>query len=151
MPQSLAAVYVHIVFSTKDRRPLIQPKGLRAELHAYLGEICDHLGCAPIIVGGVDDHVHILARQSRTIAMADWVQKLKTGSSSWIKTRSPDLRHFSWQGGYGAFSVGSDGVDRVRAYIGDQEEHHRVVSFQDEFRKLLEAHGLDWNEKYVWD
>jgi len=151
MPQSLSAVYVHIVFSTKERRRYIKTPELQIELHAYLGGISNHLGCAPLIVGGVEDHVHILARQSRTITLADRVRDLKSGSSTWIKERNPGLLQFAWQGGYGAFSVDSAGVEQVRAYIRNQEEHHHAWSFQDEFRKLLKEHDLAWNEKYVWD
>ena len=151
MPQSLSAVYVHIVFSTKERRPFIQALDLRTELHAYLGGVSNRLGCAPLIVGGVQDHVHILARQSRTITLANWVRDLKTSSSSWLKPREPSLSRFSWQAGYGAFSVDAGGIDHVRAYIRDQEEHHRSWSFQDEFRKLLREHDLTWDEKHVWD
>ena len=151
MPQSLSAVYVHIAFSTKDRRPYVKAPELRTELHAYLGGISNHLGCAPLIVGGVEDHIHLLARQARTISLADWVRKLKTGSSSWIKQREPGLSQFAWQAGYGAFSVDVAGTDQVRAYIRDQEEHHRRWSFQDEFRRLLAEHELEWDEKYVWD
>ena len=151
MPQSLSAVYVHIVFSILDRRPFLQEPVLLAEMHAYLGGTSDKLGCQPLLIGGVADHVHILARQGRTIALSDWVGKLKSSSSGWIKERQPSLTRFAWQAGYGAFSVGVAEVEHVRQYIRGQEEHHRTWSFQDEFRKLLQESGMDWNEKHVWD
>ena|ERR1022692_295179 len=147
MSQSLSAVHIHIVFSTKERRRYLQAPELQVELHAYLGGISNGLGCPPLIVGGVQDHVHILGRQSRTITLADWVRDLKSSSSTWIKERNPSLSQFSWQGGYGAFSVDTSGVEQVRAYIRNQEEHHRAWSFQDEFRKLLAEHDLTWSEK----
>lgn len=151
MPQSLSAVYVHLVFSTKDRRPLLIDPDLRAEMHAYLGGTSEKLGCQPLVVGGVADHVHMLARLGRTISLADWVGKLKSSSSAWVKGRQPALSLFAWQAGYGAFSVGAAEIDRIRGYIRKQEEHHRAWSYQDEFRKLLRASGQDWNENYVWD
>ena len=151
MPQSLAAVYIHIVFSTDDRRPFLKDPTLRAELHSYLGGASNALGCASLVVGGVEDHVHVLARQSRTISLSDWVRKVKTSSSQWLKRQDASLSTFAWQSGYGAFSVGSKGVELVRGYIQNQEEHHRHFSFQDEFLQLLKEHGLEWDERYLWD
>jgi REP element-mobilizing transposase RayT len=120
-------------------------------MHAYLGGTSERLGCQPLIVGGVEDHVHILARQARTISLSDWVRDLKSGSSAWVKERDPSLSRFAWQAGYGAFSVDAAAIEQVRTYIREQQEHHRKWSFQDELRKLLKDHDLDWNEKYVWD
>lgn len=151
MPQSLSNVLVHIVFSTKERRPFLQDAVLRDEMHHYLGGISQCLECPPVRVGGVPDHVHILARQSRTITLADWVKELKRGSSLWIKEREPALEAFHWQAGYGAFSVSQSQSARVDNYIARQEEHHRTARFQDEFRGLLKKHGIDYDEQYVWD
>jgi len=148
MPQSLSAVHVHAIFSTKDRRPFLRDKELSAELHAYLGGISKNQGCPPVIVGGFEDHVHILALQSRSVTLSDWIKEIKRSSTLWCKQRNPE---FAWQSGYGAFSVSPDHLGSVRQYIADQEEHHRVVSFQEEFLRLLEEHNLGWDNRYVWD
>ena len=112
MPQSLSNVLVHIVFSTKERRAMLRGEDLRAEMHKYLGGISNNLDCPPIIVGGTDDHVHLLCAQARTIALADWIKELKRGSSIWIKTKGQALEWFQWQAGYGAFSVSQSQSDR---------------------------------------
>ncbi len=151
MPQSLAQIYLHIVFSTKDRQPFLQDASLRDEMHNYLGGTCNNLGCPVLRVGGVADHVHILCRFARTISVADFVQELKRESSKWVKTKSDSLQDFHWQNGYGAFSISPAHVEPVWLYIANQEEHHRAVSFQDEFRRLLKKYELEWDERYVWD
>jgi REP element-mobilizing transposase RayT len=151
MPQSLAQIYLHIVFSTKERRPFLQGTSIRDEMHNYLGGICNNVGCPILRVGGVADHVHLLCRFGRTITVADLVQELKRESSKWAKTKSDSLRDFHWQNGYGAFSISPGHVEPVRSYIANQEEHHRIVTFQDEFRRLLAKYGLECDERYVWD
>jgi putative transposase len=151
MPQSLSAVYLHLIFSTKNRMPFLKDRDVRSEVHAYLSGISRNLDCPAILVGGVADHVHILARQSRTITQADWVKELKRASSLWTKERHPSLKDFAWQSGYGIFSVSQSSVEKVTAYISEQEEHHRTRSFQDEFRTMLTKHGIPWDEQYVWD
>jgi putative transposase len=151
MPQSLAQIYVHIVFSTKDRQPFLLDKSIREEMHKYLGGTCNGLDCPVLRVGGVADHVHILCRLARTISVANLVKELKRESSLWIKTRSTALSEFHWQNGYGAFSISPGHIGALREYIDNQEEHHRTVSFQDEFRGLLKKYGVEWDERYVWD
>ncbi|MBL1149960.1 MAG: IS200/IS605 family transposase [Armatimonadetes bacterium] len=150
MPQSLSNVLVHLVFSTKDRRPNL-PEHVRSELHAYLVGILRNNNCHPLQVGGFDDHVHLLLNLSRTLTIAQLVEHLKTGSSKWLKTKGPDFAGFAWQGGYGAFSVGPTEVERIVRYVQRQEEHHRKVTFQEEFRKLCQEHGVTLDERYVWD
>ncbi len=150
MAQSLAQIYLHIVFSTKDRAPFLSTRDLRDEMHAYLGGACKNLDSPPLKVGGTEDHVHILLRLSRKYAIADLLRKVKQSSSKWVKTRDPALSNFHWQDGYGAFSVSPAHVPALRRYIADQEEHHRKESFQDEFRRLLEKYGIGWDERYVW-
>lgn len=149
MPQSLAAVYVHIVFSTKDRRALLRDPDLRTRLHEYLGGISKSFGCAPIRVGGVDDHVHVLGRLGRTITLADWVKELKRASNVWLAEQ--EVAEFRWQGGYACFSVSQTNLARATEYVANQEEHHKAVSFQDELRDLLSKHHIDFDERYVWD
>jgi REP element-mobilizing transposase RayT len=151
MPQSLAKILVHTVFSTKDRRPFLRERSLREELQRYLGGILTHLDCQPIIVGGVEDHVHLLSALSRTCDASEMVKEVKRGSSLWVKTKSPDLRNFAWQSGYGIFSIGFSQIGTVRNYIARQEEHHRKVSFQEEFRQLLQRYEIEFDERYVWD
>lgn len=151
MPQSFSSVYLHAVFSTKDRQPWLREASLRADLHSYLGGISSNLDCSPQIVGGVADHVHILARLGRKITQADWVKELKRSSNIWIKKQNASLSGFSWQGGYGIFAVESSNLSRVHEYIVRQEEHHRTTSFKEELRTLLRDHNVEWDERYVWD
>jgi len=151
MPQSLTKILVHTVFSTKDRRPFLRDKSLRDELHRYLGGILAHHDCQPLIIGGVEDHVHLLSTLARTCAAADMVKEVKRGSSLWLKTKSADLSDFAWQNGYGIFSIGFSQVEGVKHYIAGQEEHHRKISFQDEFRQFLRRYAIEFDERYVWD
>jgi putative transposase len=151
MPQSLAKILVHTVFSTKERRPLLRDQALRKELHRYLGGILTNLDCQPIIVGGVEDHVHMLCALARTCNAAEMVKETKRGSSLWLKTKGPDWQSFAWQNGYGIFSIGFSQIEAARNYIAGQPEHHRKVSFQDEFRRLLRRYGIEFDERYVWD
>ncbi len=151
MAQSLAKILLHMVFSTKERRPFLRDKPLREELHRYLGGILTNLEGQPLIIGGVEDHVHLLFAHSRTATVADVVKELKSGSSVWLKSKSPEMADFAWQNGYGVFSIGQSQVDDVRAYIAGQEEHHRKISFQDEFRRLLQRYEIEFDERYVWD
>ena len=151
MPQSLAKILVHAVFSTKDRRPFLRDKNLREEMHRYLGGILNQLDCQPVIVGGVEDHVHLLCALSRTCQAAEMVKEVKRGSSLWIKTKSADLHDFAWQSGYGIFSIGFSQIPAVQNYISRQEEHHRNVSFQDEFREFLRRYEIKFDERYIWD
>ena len=151
MPQSLSKILVHVVFSTKDRRPILRDRPLRDELHAYLGGVLTQLDCQPVIVGGVEDHVHLLSTLARTRSVASVVKEVKRGSSAWLKTQSHALAEFAWQRGYGAFSIGASQVVRVRGYIANQEAHHRRTSFQDEFRTLLKRYDVPYDERYVWD
>ena len=151
MPQSLANILVHIVFSTKGRRAWLQNHDCRVEMHQYLAGISQNLKCPAIIVGGATDHVHLLANQSRTIALAEWIKELKRASSLWAKEKNPQWELFQWQSGYGAFSVSQSQSVRVQNYINTQEEHHQRFSFQDEFRQLLEKHAVQYEEQYVWD
>ena len=151
MSQSLAKILVHTVFSTKDRRPFLRDRTLRDELHRYLGGILNHLECQPIIVGGVEDHVHALCALARTCQPAEVVKEMKRGSSLWIKQAHRGQEDFAWQSGYGMFSIGHSQLEQVRAYILDQEKHHLKLSFQDEFRLLLKRYAVEYDERYVWD
>ena len=149
MPQSLSNVLVHLTFSTKDRRPDIDG-AVEAELHRYLGSVCGKLGCQSLGVGGTVDHVHICFRLSRTVTIAGLVEEVKKRSSKWIKTRGERYRLFTWQSGYGAFSIGQSSLEALQRYIATQKEHHRERDFQAEFRALVEKYGVEYDERYVW-
>ena len=151
MPQSLSAVYIHLDFSTKERRPFLRDKPTRDALHAYLGGISKQLECPPIRVGGVEDHVHILARFGRTITQAEWVKELKRVSNLWLKEQGREYGDFQWQGGYADFSVSRSNLEQVTEYIARREEHHHTMTFQDELRALLHKHQIEFDERYVWD
>ena len=151
MPQSLSNVLVQIVFSTKDRHPLLSDPTRRVAMHKYLAVVSAELRCPVVTVGGVEDHVHILARQARTITLAGWVRELKRTSSLWMKERPQGSPVFQWQAGYGAFSVSQSQSATVERYIARQESHHRTVGFQDEFRTLLDRHRIQYDERYLWD
>jgi len=150
MGQSLVKNYIHLVFSTKHRKPLIHPP-VEAELHAYLGGICNKLECPVIKVSGYTDHIHILCMLSKKIALMKLMEELKSHSSKWIKTKGTGYESFYWQDGYGAFSVNPSEVDTVIAYIANQHEHHSKRNFQDEYRAFLKKYHVEYDEKYVWD
>lgn len=151
MAQSLSKILIHTVFSTKSRRAYFGDKSIREELHRYLGGILANLDCQPLIVGGVADHVHLLSTLSRTRQAADVIKEVKRGSTLWLKTKHAAFADFSWQKGYGVFSIGESQVPAVTRYIVDQESHHRTISFQEEFRTLLRRYGIEYDERYVWD
>jgi len=156
MPQSLSHILIHVTFSTKDRiRSLAYPE-LRESLNAYTVGILRNLNCPSLQVGCTIDHMHILYAQSRTATTADTVGTVKKETSAWLKTqkaemKDPFLVKFSWQSGYAAFSVGESGAESVKTYIASQEEHHHRMTFQEEYRKFLEQHGIGFDERYVWD
>ena len=150
MSQSLSLIIVHVIFSTKQRQPFLQPD-TRPNLHAYLATVARNPGCEAYRVGGVADHVHLAIRLSRNLSIADLVETLKTSSSKWVKTQSPNLAKFAWQRGYGCFSVGPSDLDALKAYIDNQETHHQKRSFQDEFRAFLDKYKVEYDEAYVWD
>lgn len=150
MAQSLSKVLLHLVFSTKNRRPWIDT-GVEEELFRYLSGICRELRCPAHKIGGTDDHVHIACSLSRTVSISHLLQELKASSSAWIKGKSDRYRDFGWQNGYGAFSIGQSNLDDLRKYIANQREHHRELSFQDEFRQFLAKYEVAFDEQYVWD
>ena len=150
MGQSLVKNYIHIVFSTKHRKPLINEK-IEEELHSYLGGICNKLDCQVIIVGGFTDHIHILCMLSKKITLSKLLEELKTHSSKWIKTKGNEFINFYWQNGYGAFSVNPSEVEIVKKYIANQKEHHGKKTFQMEYKAFLDKYEAEYDERYVWD
>ena len=149
MSQSLANILTHLIFSTKNREPLLADKDLRQRAHAYLAAVLKDLRCPALIVGGVADHVHILCQLAKTQSVSVVMEHLKTSSSKWLKTQG--IRTFSWQRGYGAFSVSQSNVASVVSYIEKQEEHHRTATFEEEFRLFLKRYRVEFDERYVWD
>ena len=150
MPQSLSKVIIHVIFSTKDREPWLD-SDVRTRMHAYLATVCRDLGAEFVRIGGVADHVHIVTTLPRTVSQAQLVEQIKKASSKWIKALDARYRGFFWQRGYGAFSVSLSQLDPVLQYIEAQQEHHRARTFQEEYRELLRRHGIDFDERYVWD
>lgn len=150
MPQSLSLVVIHVIFSTKDRRPLLDEK-IRPSLHAYLSTVARNANCECYRIGGVADHVHLAGRLSRTITIADLVENLKTSSSKWLKTQFSELADFAWQRGYACFSVGPSDIDALCKYIDGQEEHHRTRTFKEEYPMFLKKYGVEHDEAYMWD
>ena len=150
MPQSLAKIYVHLIFSTKNRERVL-PDDIRADLHAYMGGTLNGLGCSPIEINSELDHAHLLFVMTRTETLSNVVGQVKKSANDWLRARGPQFANFYWQGGYGAFSVSQSAVEEVREYIRNQREHHRQISFQDEFRAFLKRYKIEFDERYVWD
>jgi REP element-mobilizing transposase RayT len=150
MAQSLSNVLLHIVFSTKKRQLWIDNE-IETDVHQYVAGICREMKCPSHKVGGTDDHLHIACTLSRTVTISKLVEEVKTGSSKWIKTRGDQYVDFTWQNGYGAFSIGQSQLNDLCTYIANQRAHHQRMTFQDEFRALLVKYDIDFNELFVWD
>ena len=151
MPQSHSNVILHIVFSTKNRHPFLDAD-VRVRMHGYLATLCRDLDSTCYKVGGVADHVHIVTSLPRTLTQSQLLEDIKKKSSGWIKGIDPTrYGKFSWQRGYGAFSVSPSNRDKVVRYATEQEESHRKQTFQEEYRHLLTKHEIEWDERYVWD
>ena len=148
MSQSFVQFYTHIVFHTKNNKPLIKQE-IEVELYSYLGGILKNHKSNPIQIGGTSDHIHILCTLPKTMAPADLVEEIKKSSSKWIKTKGSAYQNFYWQDGYGGFSVSNSGVESVKKYIITQKEHHKKVSTLDEYKILLDAYGIKYEEKYL--
>jgi putative transposase len=150
MANTYYSVYEHIVFSVKKRVRVLSPK-IRKELFSYVAGAIGNLGCFPLIVGGWWDHVHILVRKRSTVLTSDLVKEIKRTSSKWLKGKGVAYGKFSWQVGYGAFSISFWDVDKIIAYIDQQEKHHEKMRCEDEYRKLLKRHGVKFDERYFLD
>ena len=143
-------VYLHLVYSTKDRKRWLDPE-LRPELYRYKAGILKNLECPAILIGGVEDHVHILFQFSREQSIKNVVGDVKSGTSKWLHETRDDFAPFAWQTGYAVFSVSRSKVDDTRRYIEQQESHHAKMSFKDELRQMLDRHGIEYDERYLWD
>ena len=150
MPQSLHTNFSHIIFSTKNREPLI-PENMAERIYTYMLGISKDQGAIPISINRMPDHVHLLIKTSKNVADAKFIKDLKGGSSTWINEEKLIQGKFQWQAGYGWFSVSPKDTDAVVKYIQNQAEHHKTVSFQDEYRKFLKTYHVDYDERHVWD
>lgn len=151
MAQSLARVTLHLIFGTKNRHAFLKDQTERQKLYFYLGGILRDLECPSLIINGMPDHTHVLFELARTASISDVVEGLKGSSSKWVKTSMPGCRDFAWQRGYAVFSVSITSVDSVRAYIANQEEHHRTRSYQDEMQEFFRAHAFTEAETSFWE
>jgi putative transposase len=150
VPQSLAKNLIHLVFSTKNReRVLTEP--VREPLCLYASAVLRDLDSHTIAINAWRDHVHILFALSKNYSLSQVVMEVKRATSKWIKTQGTEFRRFHWQNGYGAFSIGQTGVDEVKTYIANQAKHHRVKTFEEEFRSFLKRYQIEFDERYLWD
>ena len=150
MPSSYTNLLYHIVFSTKERRPLITPT-LQSELYPYIGGIIRNERGILLDIGGMPDHVHLVVRFRADVSVADMLRLIKANSSKWANERTDLTSVFAWQAGYGAFSVSESRLPTVRHYVQTQEEHHHKQTFQEEFVVLLKKHGIEYDERYLWE
>ena len=148
MAQSLCKIYLHVVFHIKTTSPRIADEHLE-RVHNYIGQLVNATGCQVVRVGGICDHVHVVCLLSRNETVSHLVEEMKRNSSRWLKTISPQYEHFAWQGGYAAFSVSQSVVDKTVAYVNNQHEHHKNVSFHDEYLQFLKLYNIDYDERYV--
>ena len=150
MSQSLAKILVHFIFSTKHREPFID-EDIRQEMHAYLLTILREFESPPIIIGSVEDHIHILCSLSKIYPACKIMEVTKAHSSKWVKTKGDRYQAFAWQNGYAAISIGESLVPATRNYIARQREHHTRMTFQEEYLRFLQRNSIPYDERYVWD
>ena len=150
MSHTSTNLLVHLIFSTKARAPIIT-SAIESDLHAYLGGIIREIGGVALSINGPSDHVHLLVRLPANESVAEVARLIKTNSSRWIHGRWPEHREFAWQTGYGAFSVSESSISDVMRYIGNQREHHKKRSYQDEFLAFLRKNGISIDERYLWE
>ncbi|MBI1763206.1 MAG: IS200/IS605 family transposase [Acidobacteria bacterium] len=149
MPQSYVNLLYHLVFSTKERQPLIT-EAYQPRLYEYLGGTIRGLGGVALEINGVEDHVHVLAKLRQDKAVSEVLRDLKANASGWLHAVFPELQQFAWQNGYGAFTVSTSQVAAVRRYIANQKAHHQQQSFEEEFVQLLKLHDVEYDERYLW-
>ena len=148
MPQSYVNLIYHIVFSTKDRTPLITGD-CQTRLHEYLGGIIREQGGIPLAINGTQDHVHLLVKLRQDQALSEMIREFKASASGWIHRNFHGLRSFAWQNGYGAFTVSTSQIEIVQRYIANQKIHHQTQSFKDEYIELLRLHRVEFDEKFL--
>ena len=149
MAQSLVKIYLHIIFSTKNRENTL-PTSLLGEIHSYMAGAIKNCGCMPILVGGTSNHVHILCELTNNMSVSELIRQIKTSSSKWIKGKSEQRGDFAWQGGYAVFSVSQSNVDAVTSYIANQEQHHHKRTFEEELLGFLSKYKIEYDERHIW-
>ena len=149
MAQVRSKVYVHLTFSTKQCKPLIDEK-IEKKLHSRIRKICKKINCKAIEVGGYSDHIHVLCRLHPYVSQEIMVQAIKSESTQWIKAQGDDYRKFSWQSSYGIFSVSETQMDSIREFIRQQHRYHRHITFEEEFKATLKSYQLSYNDTLVW-
>lgn len=149
MGSTLSNLAYHIIFSTKDREPTIVPE-IRDELYRYVGGIIKAEGGGLLQMGGMPDHIHMVVKLKPVHSLSEMMQKVKGGSSKWVNKQNRFAHKFVWQEGYGAFTVSESQMPVVLRYVREQENHHRKLSFKEEFIRILEHHGVEYNERYIW-
>ena len=150
MSQTLTSLLVHLIFSTKNREPIITPQ-IEPDLFAYIGGILKNYDSRLLDAGGAVDHVHLLVSQSKNIALSTLMKEIKQSSSLWLKTAGKQFRNFHWQDGYGAFSFGKRELPALKAYVTNQKAHHQKQTFKEEFIHFLDVYGIEYDEKYLWN
>jgi REP element-mobilizing transposase RayT len=150
MSQSLSKLYVHAIFHVKNERISIRQED-EEELYSYIGGLIKQTSSDPIKIRGTENHVHVLANMSKNISLAKFLEEIKKNSSRWIKTKNAHYKNFAWQGGYSGYSVSQSRVEVVKEYIERQKEHHKKVTFKEEYLKFLKEYGIDYNENYLWE
>ncbi|MEX0320825.1 MAG: IS200/IS605 family transposase [Puniceicoccaceae bacterium] len=146
MSHTYSSILIHAVYSTKRREPVLTNRELRIRLHQYMGGVLKHNGAQPLGINGVEDHIHMVFGMPPSLDVARLIKETKRSTSIWLKSQDSGLAHFGWQRGYGAFSVSKGKLRNVRQYIADQEQHHRKITFDDEWKSLLRIYGLDQNQ-----
>ncbi len=150
VPQSLSDIRIHVIFSTKNRESFID-ESIQMEVFSYLTAVVKKAGAFAYQVGGVEDHIHAHIGLGRTVTVSKLIEELKSSSSKWIKTLGSHYKSFAWQRGYGAFSISGSHAEALNLYIVNQQQHHGTVSFEDEYRRILNAYHVSFDERYVWD
>jgi len=150
MANTFTSLHYHVIFSTKNREPWIG-RNIEERLWAYLAGIAVQHGLKPLLIGGMEDHIHALIGLPPTCTVSEALKSIKGGSTGWVKQNLPGCRSFGWQDGYGAFTVSKSVLGEIEEYIRRQREHHRLKTFQEEYRALLERHGIHFEERYLWD
>ena len=150
MANTFTSLHYHVIFSTKHREPWIG-REQEDRVWAYLGGIARQAEIKPLLIGGMEDHIHMLLGLPPTITVSEALKRIKGGSSGWVKENFPGCQGFGWQDGYGAFTVSKSQLSDLEDYIRKQREHHRFKTFQEEYRAFLDKHGITYNERYLWD
>lgn len=150
MSQSLSNILVHIIFSTKNRKNLLDDS-IQIDLYKYIAQICKSKSSLIKQIGGTNNHIHMLVDLSRSISISKLISEIKSNSTRWLKTKGEQFKNFSWQNGYGVFSIGESGLLNCMNYIKKQKEHHKKLTFEEELKFILKKYSVEYDEKYLFD